>query len=138
MTDTPEKGKEMTEVNLHSTTDARIWAQEFCKNWPTALSQVEGREGVETESDFYDIMVGWFANAIMSGIDNAPAPTWQPIETAPKDHTRLLLMVPPYGVSCGHFDCLWENGTERWVMHSVLNKSATPTHWMHLPAPPEE
>lgn len=63
--------------------------------------------------------------------------SWQPIETAPKDHTRILLFVPPYGVSCGHFDCVWQDGRHRWIMHSVLNKSAEPTHWMPLPAPPQ-
>lgn len=80
MTDTPEKEKDMTEVNLHNTTDARIWAQEFCKKWPTALCQIEGKEGVETEENFHDIMVGWFANAIMTGVDSARAPThWKPL-----------------------------------------------------------
>ena len=57
------------EVNLHDTTDARVWAAEFCKRWPTALCQVEGREGVETEENFEEIMTGWFANAIMAGRD---------------------------------------------------------------------
>ena len=60
------------ETNLHGTTDATVWADEFCKNWPTALSQVPGREGVETEEDFREIMVGWFANAIMAGVDSVP------------------------------------------------------------------
>ena len=58
------------EVDLHSTTDATVWADEFCKRWPTALSQVEGREGVESEDDWREIMVGWFANAIMAGVDS--------------------------------------------------------------------
>lgn len=59
-----------SEVNLHDTTDASVWAKEFCKLWPTALSQVPGREGVETEEDFEGIMLGWFANAIMAGVDS--------------------------------------------------------------------
>lgn len=58
------------EVDLHSTADATVWADEFCKRWPTAYSQVEGREGVETEEDWREIMVGWFANAIMAGVDS--------------------------------------------------------------------
>ena len=61
---------------------------------------------------------------------------WRDISTAPRNHTRVLLYVPPYGVSCGHFDCVWENGVERWIMHSVLNKEAQPTHWVPLPAAP--
>ncbi len=60
----------MGDVNLHDTTDATVWADEFCKRWPSALCQIEGREGVETEEDFREIMVGWFANAIMAGVDS--------------------------------------------------------------------
>ncbi|WP_299949109.1 Lar family restriction alleviation protein [uncultured Ruegeria sp.] len=64
------------------------------------------------------------------------AGVWRDMESAPRDHTRILLYVPPYGVSCGHFDCVWENGIERWIMHSVLNKDAQPTAWMPLPEAP--
>lgn len=57
-------------ISLHETTDATVWAAEFCKRWPTALCQIPGREGVETEEDFEAIMIGWFANAIMAGVDS--------------------------------------------------------------------
>lgn len=69
----PRDNKEiaMTDlIDLHNTTDASKWAKAFCKNWPTALCQIEGREGVETEDDFEAIMIGWFANAIMAGVDS--------------------------------------------------------------------
>ncbi len=62
-------------VNLHGTTDAKVWADEFCKRWTTALCQVPGREGVETEEDFQGIMLGWFANAIMAGVDSVATDT---------------------------------------------------------------
>ncbi len=58
------------EPNLHDTIDAKVWAKEFCKRWPNALCQIEGKEGVESEEDWEDIMVVWFANAIMAGVDN--------------------------------------------------------------------
>lgn len=64
----------MSEPNLHGITDATVWADEFCKRWPSALCQIEGKEGVETEENFRDIMFGWFANAIMAGSDNSPVP----------------------------------------------------------------
>ena len=61
---------------------------------------------------------------------------WQPIETAPTGRLkniptteRILLFVPPYGISCGH----WDNG---WCCHSILNKEAQPTHWMRINEPP--
>ena len=59
---------------------------------------------------------------------------WQPIEDCDNEGrwfgVRVLLLVPPYGATTGHFD-------GKWHMHSVLNRSAEPTHWMPLPAPPE-
>lgn len=63
---------------------------------------------------------------------------WQPIETAPKDGTRVLLFVPPYGASTGHYRAQhnWGETASNWYAHSVLNKEAEPTHWMPLPPPP--
>ncbi len=60
----------MDEVNLHSTMDATVWAKEFCKRWPSALCQIPGHEGVSDGDDFEATMVGWFANAIMAGVDS--------------------------------------------------------------------
>ena len=55
---------------------------------------------------------------------------WQPLATAPRDGTRVLLFVAPYGPSTGHYD-------RGWCYHSVLNKAAHPTHWMSLRPPPQ-
>ena len=49
---------------LHSTTDARIWADEFCKRF--ALVAV-GREPAVLEGDSVGVMISWFANAIETG-----------------------------------------------------------------------
>lgn len=60
--------------------------------------------------------------------------SWQPIESAPKDGTRVLLVVTMRdfsGISHIHVGS-WSrnNGEWRWpVMYQ-------PTHWMPLPAPP--
>ena len=61
----------MTDVNLHECTDASIWAREFCKRFPMGLSAVEGREGAIDGGDWEGLMIGWFANAIMAGVDSA-------------------------------------------------------------------
>jgi hypothetical protein len=58
------------ELNLHDTTDAAIWAAEFCKRWPSALCQIPDHEGVSDGDDFEGTMIGWFANAIMAGVDS--------------------------------------------------------------------
>ena len=77
---------------------------------------------------------------------------WQPIETAPKDGTRVLLF-PQYCVA--H----WEFGDENWMIApldmsempveerfkgtfyciypEVIYEDGVPTHWMPLPEPPQ-
>ncbi|AXH68727.1 hypothetical protein SEA_SPARKLEGODDESS_9 [Streptomyces phage SparkleGoddess] len=44
-----------------STTDAQIWAKEFMKVWEN--------EPIDIMNE--DMMLGWFANAIMAGYDEA-------------------------------------------------------------------
>lgn len=66
---------------------------------------------------------------------------WQPIETAPKDGTEILIYEPSYlGVDSGKiytasWDCdcynTWiEAGGERYMSFDNA------THWMPLPSPP--
>ena len=67
-------------------------------------------------------------------------PDWRPIEEAPKDGTRVLLFVPPYGPSTGHYEparANWGPNASLWICHSVLNKEASPTRFRPLPTPPE-
>ena len=68
--------------------------------------------------------------------------SWQPIETAPKDGTKVWLFIPsdePQQV-VGLFDT-W--GDHSWwayadrVLQDITGEAGTPTHWMPLPAPPE-
>lgn len=67
----------------------------------------------------------------------SPAETgWRPIESAPKDGTRILL-------SNGHIGrwAKWKTSkSPRWVMERRSNNDQwpdqNPTHWMPLPAPP--
>ena len=57
-------------VNLHDTTDAAVWAKEFCKRWPSALCQIDGKEGAQDGDEWEATVLGWFANAIMAGVDS--------------------------------------------------------------------
>lgn len=79
---------------------------------------------------------------------------WQPIETAPKDETRVLLSTP-WGVVIGYWheggpqsDCGraiqypgWESeGGETQPGHNMggdlcKDQQCPPTHWMPLPEP---
>ena len=62
---------------------------------------------------------------------------WQPIETAPKDGTGILvycqksLTVPVTG---GYWDD--HPACQCWIAGGYMQKVFPPTHWMPLPAPP--
>jgi hypothetical protein len=59
---------------------------------------------------------------------------WQPIETAPKDGTDILLWCPLLGseyMVIGRID----NGI--WVSSNDFEDVYDPSHWMPLPEPPK-
>lgn len=53
---------------------------------------------------------------------------WEPIETAPKDGTRILLWAGD--ATIGEF-----GANDEWMIS--LDAAVMPTHWMKLPEPPE-
>lgn len=59
---------------------------------------------------------------------------WQPIETAPKDGTRILGYQPAAPASVEDINIVaWDSGRwhdDEWYCYTI-------THWMPLPAPPE-
>ena len=57
---------------------------------------------------------------------------WQPIETAPKDGTRVLLVIDHGEWGDKVWTGLWADG---WII-SYGKTSNKPTHWMPLPVPP--
>ncbi len=77
----------------------------------------------------------------------APALTWQPMETAPKDGTKVDLWakcwLPHNDTFTGRRnpDCYWTEGDSmsgRNPHWRNLESGWFPTHWMpHAPAPPE-
>lgn len=70
---------------------------------------------------------------------------WQPIETAPKDGTEVLLFtaIPPTGllaypepqIVSGYFDVV----DDEWcaTVANVFGPFVEPTHWMPLPEAPK-
>lgn len=47
---------------LHSTTDARVWAREFCRRFAVCADASE-----PVVDDQEGLMIAWFANAIETG-----------------------------------------------------------------------
>lgn len=73
--------------------------------------------------------------------------TWQPIETAPKDGTRILAAFGPetgYRVDIVTFmhspfgRSYWFSHIMETVRGSRAMRRIQPTHWMPLPDPPGE
>ena len=68
---------------------------------------------------------------------------WQPIETAPKDGTNILLCKAPFTALVGRFDddLGWVDFDEdEDALREVWIEEGTeyePTHWMPLPSPPD-
>lgn len=59
---------------------------------------------------------------------------WQPIETAPKDGTRILVWSQEYG-GRGPLVLFWMD--EHWrEPANLLSLRVPPTHWMPIPPPP--
>ena len=71
-------------------------------------------------------------------VQHASAPQWQPIETAPKDGTSVLVCrvntKPEAAVQPIRTDW-WSNHYEQWMKSNAYSQ---PTHWMPLPPPPRE
>jgi len=66
---------------------------------------------------------------------------WQPIETAPKDATPILLFIngnPKRGFLIQTGSYLKKDNWEGWVDSYECEDLAPPTHWMPLPEPPIE
>lgn len=84
------------------------------------------------------------ANACITAYLSAVSPPdnggWRPIETAPKDGTRIDLWQHGHWIT----DAFWDKGEGWWCVDSrysdgepcLLAISPDPTHWRPLPAPP--
>ena len=77
-------------------------------------------------------------------MDEQPTPTpqhdWQPIDTAPKDGSRILAWEPGHAPYIADFDDYGWLTTEDWAGDGTgyYIPVCEPTHWMPLPAPPRD
>lgn len=123
------------------TMDAQLWAVKW-KEAIAANPAIPNDEGT---------MIGWFANAIMAGYDTAQMRSlrqperegWQPISTAPKDGTCILVS-NEYGSWIAKYVPEYQSGYRPAVpwMSMMLNhdhmrwgvRALVPTNWQPLPA----
>lgn len=110
---------------------------------------MDGRHSDVAGADAYEL----FREAVAA---LSPQEGWRPIETAPKDGTKIDLLFP--GVRGRTINCFWHQGSIHpeggwfWVTPTWGDKgkllpeddwfwnccpSMEPTHWMPQPAPPQ-
>jgi hypothetical protein len=74
---------------------------------------------------------------VAAALAGARAPEWRPIETAPRDGTRILIRSGCY-VCQGFWDReAQEQGGQCWREDNPDWERAEPSDWMPLPDPPE-
>jgi len=110
---------------------------------PTIDEQIECLDGIKK-------FIGYQKNSVIAAkLDAAIASLrsqWRPIETAPKDGTRIMACVVGFAVSIAHFDKevnKWLavdddefDDVEQWDSY-CRNTFYEPTHWKPLPTPPQ-
>ena len=64
-------------------------------------------------------------------IAHSRLPQWQPVETAPRDDTDVLVLCEDGGILIG-CHC----GTKWWIEQTYFEERK-PTHWMPIPEPPK-
>ncbi len=74
-------------------------------------------------------IAGRFAQNMRAALEAAERAAWQPIETAPKDGSRILLRAMSQHVGW------WEDENDWWAT-GLDSYVRNPTHWRPLPAPP--
>jgi len=85
--------------------------------------------------------------ALACAAGQASKSEWRPIETSPKDGTRILAVIPGFAVSIAW----WFHDAQKWMTadaedypddeswnYTVENTEYLPTHWMPLPAAPSQ
>jgi hypothetical protein len=74
-------------------------------------------------------------DAVEKALSSQPAQTWQPIETAPQDGSRIILMWEPFSGMSEHVELGKWSIRNAWVNTYGQAFSGSPTHWTPLPTP---
>jgi hypothetical protein len=69
------------------------------------------------------------ARECINGSDEEEMMEWQPIETAPKDGTVIIVYAPDFFQTAAWVGNGWTNAANSWL--------GDVTHWMPLPEPPK-
>ncbi|TDY26262.1 hypothetical protein B0G81_6772 [Paraburkholderia sp. BL6665CI2N2] len=99
---------------------------------------------LESDADFYGKQSGLKYEKRPLYAAPTASDAWQPIETAPKDGTNILIRFGLDGVSQAKFTPGWAwpwqfidtNDGVTWMLNRAVDGPGGPSHWMPLPAAP--
>ena len=116
--------------------DARKMRLEMAQN-----ALCDAAEPYEQSDDNLSQAVDNLSDAITAYLSHAGG--WRPIESAPTDEGRWLLLADETHVSVGSWDTVIPGGLMRWIsvngyFGSLIRPRRKPTHWMPLPPPPSD
>lgn len=102
------------------------------------LTELAFGVGGKTDNDIL-----YLRKTIRKALETPRADAWQPIETAPKDGTRILTIGEE-----GFAITKWKDDLQMWFKYYTTSKCNLkkpvgnplykPTHWMPLPQPPKD
>lgn len=95
-------------------------------------------DGVSENAEHPQAPIYWqeFANALRE-LQRLRSNAWQPIETAPRDGTEILIFIPDCDQAVASYQYGDDEDMAGWWGDGGFHY-ADPTHWQPLPAPPSD
>ena len=110
---------------------------------PYSVEELKGAAS-QPEDEYHRQLMRWAAQRLAALTRERDALTWQPIETAPRDSTPILVTGCNGGRVILYAQFFEERADEAfkgpgWLgcFEGMQMWLAEPTHWMPLPTPPE-
>jgi len=113
---------------------------------PKDMSNAElAEEAIELENEpnFAERLPSHYADTLLEIAARLRAMEWQPIESAPRDNTHILVSFPKPMKSTLNwssrqvFNAYFSPQANDWCIEGQWVEEQKPTHWQHLPPPPE-
>lgn len=99
--------------------------------------RIQAGETSHGDSGYWLALIQGFRNNLLERLAGQSGERWRPIDSAPKDGTRLWLFWPGCGPDDSQSVGWWHESIHGcWWMDHADTERQDPTHWMPLPAPP--
>ena len=112
--------------------------REAFEAWVSASGRAHLLALDEPHGWYKDLMVtAWWTAWLARAAHEAAKPGWQPIETAPKDESVILLgYTPNPRIERRVYEGRWHDAQQTWTSVNGFILHTGATHWMQLPTAP--